>query len=58
MQQLYQVPIVVYIQLYLLMIGLDTTETCTGLTKYTKNQLCIKLVFLYTIISRRTVNKT
>jgi len=28
------------------------------LTKYTKNKLCIKLVFLYTIISRCTVNKT
>jgi len=28
------------------------------LTKYTKNELCIKLVFIYTIISRRTVNKT
>jgi len=26
--------------------------------KYTKNKLCIKLVFLYTIISRRKVNKT
>jgi len=28
------------------------------LTKYTKNKLCIKLVFLYTIISRCAVNKT
>jgi hypothetical protein len=28
------------------------------LTKHTKNKLCIKLVFLYTIISRRTVNRT
>ena len=28
------------------------------LTKYTKNKLCIKLVFLYTIVSRCTVNKT
>jgi len=28
------------------------------LTKYTKNKVCIKLVFLYTIISRCTVNKT
>jgi len=28
------------------------------LTKYTKNNLCIKLVFLYAIISRCTVNKT
>jgi len=28
------------------------------LTKYTKNKLCIKMVFLYTIISRCTVNKT
>jgi len=28
------------------------------LTKYTKNELCINLVFLYTIISRSTVNKT
>ena len=28
------------------------------LTKYTKNKLCVKLVFLYTIISRWTVNKT
>ena len=28
------------------------------LTKYTKNKLCIKLVFLYTIISRCTVNNT
>jgi len=28
------------------------------LTKYTKNKLCIKLVFLYTVISRCTVNKT
>jgi len=27
-------------------------------TKYTKNKLCIMLVFLYTIISRWTVNKT
>ena len=27
------------------------------LTKYTMNKLCIKLVFLYTIISRRTVKK-
>jgi len=26
--------------------------------KYIKNKLCIKLVFLYTIISRCTVNKT
>jgi len=26
--------------------------------KYTKNKLCIKLVFLYTIISRGTLNKT
>jgi len=26
--------------------------------KYMKNKLCIKLVFLYTIISRCTVNKT
>ena len=29
-----------------------------SLTKYTKNKLCIKLTFLYTIISRRTVKKT
>ena len=28
------------------------------LTKYTKNKLCIKLGFLYKIISRCTVNKT
>ena len=28
------------------------------LTKYTKNKLCIKLVFLYTIISRCTVKRT
>jgi len=28
------------------------------LTKYIKNKLCIKLVLLYTIISRCTVNKT
>ena len=28
------------------------------LTKYTKNKLCIKLAFLYTIISRYTVNNT
>jgi hypothetical protein len=28
------------------------------LTKDTKNTLCVKLVFLYTIISRCTVNKT
>jgi hypothetical protein len=28
------------------------------LTKYTKNKLCIKLVFLYTVISRCTANKT
>ena len=28
------------------------------LTKYTKNKLCIKLVFLYTFISGWTVNKT
>jgi len=28
------------------------------LTKYTKNNLRIKLVFLYTFISRGTVNKT
>ena len=28
------------------------------MTKYTKNKLCIKLVFLYTIISRCAVNKT
>ena len=28
------------------------------LTKHTKNKLCIKLVFLYTTISRCTVNKT
>ena len=28
------------------------------LTKYTKNKLCIKLGFLYSIISRRTVSKT
>jgi len=27
------------------------------LTKYTKNKVCIKLVLLYTIISRYTVNK-
>jgi len=27
------------------------------LTKYTKNKLCIKFVFLYTILSRCTVNK-
>jgi len=28
------------------------------LTKYTKNKVCIKFVFLYTIIWRCTVNKT
>jgi len=28
------------------------------LTKYTKNKLCTKLVFLYTVISRCTVNRT
>ena len=28
------------------------------LMKYSKNKLCIKLVFLYTTISRCTVNKT
>jgi hypothetical protein len=28
------------------------------LTKYTKDKLYIKLVFLYTVTSRRTVNKT
>jgi len=28
------------------------------LTKYTKNKLCIKLILLYKIISRSTVNKT
>jgi len=28
------------------------------LTKYTKIKLCIKLGFLYTIISRSTLNKT
>ena len=28
------------------------------LTKYTKNKLCMKVVFLYTIIARCTVNKT
>jgi len=28
------------------------------LTRYTKHKLCIKLVCLYTIVSRRTVNKT
>jgi len=28
------------------------------LTKYTKNKLCINLVFLYTIISRCMDNKT
>jgi hypothetical protein len=28
------------------------------LTKYTKNKLCIMVVFLYTIISGCTVNKT
>ena len=28
------------------------------LTKYTKNKLCIELVFLYTIMSRCTVKKT
>jgi len=27
------------------------------LTKYTKNNFCIRLVFHYKIISRRTVNK-
>jgi len=41
------------------MMGLDKPEK-PSLTKYTKNKLCIKLVFLYTIrpISRSTVNKT
>ena len=39
------------------MMGLDTHETCS-LTKYTKNKLCIKLGFLYTIIWRCTVNRT
>ena len=34
------------------------TRNMNRLTKYTKNKLCIKLVFLYTTISRRTVNKT
>ena len=29
-----------------------------SLTKYTKDKLCVKLVFLYTIISKGTVNKT
>jgi len=29
-----------------------------SLTKYTKSKLCIKLIFLYTVISRCTANKT
>ena len=33
-------------------------QNMNRLTKYTKNKLCIKLDFLYTIISRCTVNKT
>ena len=33
------------------------TQNMLRLTKYTKNKLCIKLVFLYTIISRCTVNE-
>jgi hypothetical protein len=47
-------PIVVYIRLYLLMMGLDTPETCRGLMKYTKNFFlrfppCIMMI---TFISR------
>ena len=34
------------------------TRNMYRLTKYTKNKLCKKVVFLYTIISRCTVNKT
>ena len=39
------------------MMGLDKPETYRG-WRNTKNKLCIKLFFLYTILSICTVNKT
>ena len=38
--------------------GLRYARNMLRLTKYTENKLCIKLVFLYMIILRCTVNKT
>ena len=38
--------------------GFGYARNIYRLTKYTKKKLCIMLVFLYTIISRYTVNKT
>jgi len=38
--------------------GTRYAQNMERLMKYTKKMLCIKLVFLYTIISRCTVNKT
>jgi len=52
-----QQTVVIYLRLYLLMMGLDTLETCRGWRNILSYNLCIKLVFLYTIISRCTVKK-
>jgi len=38
--------------------GIRYARNMYMLMKYTKNKLCIKLVFLFTLISRFTVNKT
>jgi len=40
------------------MMGLDTPETCRGWRNIPSYMLCIKLIFLYRIISRCTFNKT